>query len=222
MNKIRFKKLRLWIAYPAFIVFPIVARVTDGSFWAGVSIMVLGMLVRFWASGYITKSRVLTTSGPYAYTRNPLYLGNFLLGLGVVVVANNGWLILYYSAAFLILYAGTIQEEQKVLEEKFGEDYRTYLKKVPMFFPRLMPFRGASEKPFSLRQSFQNGEFIRIFGFSLLAVFLFLWHALLIKKQGLEGSVIFSLILFMVFSALLCFNIIIRRRSEKQWQHKVS
>ena len=220
MNKIRFKKLRLWLAYPAFIVFPLVARVTDASLWAGIGLMVLGMLVRFWASGYITKSRVLTSSGPYAHTRNPLYLGNFLLGLGVVVVAHNAWLVLYYSAAFLVVYAGTIQEEQKVLEEKFGNDYRAYLKNVPVFFPRLRPFRASDKQVFRLRQSFQNGEFIRIFGFSLLAVFLFLWHVLAIKKQGWSGPVILGLILFMVFSAFLCFNIIIRRRSEKQWQHK--
>ncbi|MFA5039124.1 MAG: isoprenylcysteine carboxylmethyltransferase family protein [Candidatus Omnitrophota bacterium] len=218
MPKIRFKKLRLWIAYPAFIVFPLVARVTDVSLAAGIGVIFLGLLVRFWASGYITKSRVLTTSGPYAYTRNPLYLGNFLLGLGVVVVANNAWLTLYYAVTFLIIYAGTIREEQNVLEEKFGPEYKAYVKSVPMFFPKFRRFPGAVDKPFSLRQSFKNGEFIRICGFSLLAVFLFLWYSLLIKKSGFDGLTLWGVILFVVFSGLLCFNIIIRRRSERQGQ----
>lgn len=215
MKNLRFKKLRLWLVYPAFLVFPFVARPTDLSLWTGIAVMFLGLVVRFWASGYISKSRILTTSGPYAYTRNPLYLGNFLLGLGVVAVANNGILMVYYLAAFFVLYAGTIKEEQESLQGKFGESYLAYIKEVPAFFPWIRPYAARDGKSFSIAQSFRNGEFIRISGFMLLAVFLFLWYAILIRKQGAGPSVILACILFVVFSISLCFNIIIRRKSER-------
>lgn len=216
MQKIRFKKLRLWLVYPVFIVYPFLARITDTSLWVGIAVELLGLGVRFWASGHISKSRVLTTSGPYAYVRNPLYLGNFIVGLGVVIVANNMWLLLYYLLSFLILYAGTIREEQDVLVEKFGAEYREYLRSVPMLFPTLRRFGKAGTQAFSIRQSFKNGEFIRICGFLLLAVFLFLWYFLFIKKDGLKTGTLWGIILFVVFSGLLCFNVIIRRRSERQ------
>ncbi|MDD5019631.1 MAG: isoprenylcysteine carboxylmethyltransferase family protein [Candidatus Omnitrophica bacterium] len=215
MNKIRFKKLRLWLVYPTFVIYPFVARITDASLWVGIAVMMAGLGVRFWASGYISKSRSLATSGPYAYVRNPLYLGNFILGLGVVVVADNMWLLLYYLLSFFVLYAGTIQEEQRVLEEKFGAAYREYLAGVPMLFPTGRRFRKAGGQAFSIAQSFKNGEFIRICGFLLLAVFLFLWYSLFIKKSGLSPATLWGIILFVVFSGLLCFNIIIRRRSER-------
>jgi protein-S-isoprenylcysteine O-methyltransferase Ste14 len=216
MQKIRFKKLRLWMVYPVFIVYPFLARITDASLWVGIAVELLGLGMRFWASGYISKSRVLTTGGPYAYVRNPLYLGNFIVGLGVVIVANNMWLLLYYFLSFLVLYAGTIREEQHVLEEKFGAPYREYLRSVPMLFPSLHRFGKADTQPFNIRQSFKNGEFIRICGFLLLAVFLFLWYSLIIKKEGVTTATLWGIILFVVFSGLLCFNIIIRRNSERR------
>ena len=140
MKKIRFKKLRLWLVYPVFIVFPFLARMTDVSYYLGLGLMFSGLAIRFWASGYIFKSRTLATSGPYAFTRNPLYLGNFVLGLGVSIVSGNPWLILYYVVSFSWLYIGTIREEQEVLEEKFGGAYCDYRASVPMFLPALWPF----------------------------------------------------------------------------------
>ncbi|QAT17457.1 hypothetical protein BU251_06885 [Candidatus Velamenicoccus archaeovorus] len=216
MQKIRFKKLRLWLVYPLFLVYPFLARITDVSLWVGIAVELVGLGVRFWASGYISKSRVLTTAGPYAYVRNPLYLGNFIVGLGVVIVANNMWLLLYYFLGFLILYAGTIREEQQVLEEKFGAAYREYLRSVPMMFPAPRRYSKADIRPFDIRQSFKNGEFIRVCGFLLLAVFLFLWFSLFVKREGVTAATLWGIILFVVFSGLLCFNIIIRRNSERE------
>jgi protein-S-isoprenylcysteine O-methyltransferase Ste14 len=216
MQKIRFKKLRLWLVYPVFIVYPFLAHITDASLWTGIAVELLGLGVRFWASGYISKSRVLTTAGPYAYVRNPLYLGNFIVGLGVVIAANNMWMLLYYFLSFLVLYAGTIREEEEVLKEKFGAAYSEYLESVPMLLPSLRRFDKADTRPFSIKQSFKNGEFIRICGFLLLAVFLFLWYSLFVKKDGFTGATLWGIILFVVFSGLLCFNVIIRRNSERR------
>lgn len=214
-KKVRFKKLRLWLAYPMFFVYPFVAHITDFSFMSGAILMLLGLLVRFWASGYISKSRVLAICGPYAYTRNPLYLGNFILGLGIILIANNTWLFLYYLIVFTFLYIGTIQDEQEGLGKKFGAVYTLYMSKVPMFFPGFKPWRHVERKPFSIKQSFKNGEFIRIFGFLLLIDFFYLWKVLFVERDVLFPGHIAAFVVFMVFFSLLWFNIYIRRRSEK-------
>jgi protein-S-isoprenylcysteine O-methyltransferase Ste14 len=216
MSKIRFKKLRLWLVYPVFIVYPFVARMTDASYYIGLSLMVLGLLIRFWASGYISKSRTLATSGPYAYTRNPLYLGNFVLGLGVSAVSNNVWLILYYALSFVILYIGTIKEEQAVLQEKFGQEYRDYIASVPMFLPTFKLYKKSAQGKFDIVQSFKNGEFIRLFGFLLLMVLIALWRSFIVKREHLNRGNMLSIFLFVVFLQLLWFNIYIRRKSEEK------
>ena len=216
MSRIRFKKLRLWLVYPVFIVYPFVARMTDVSYYSGLVLMALGLLVRFWASGYISKSRTLATSGPYAYTRNPLYLGNFILGLGVSVVSNNIWLILYYTLSFTILYIGTIKEEQKVLQEKFGQQYHDYVALVPMFLPSFGSYKKSAKGNFNIVQSFKNGEFIRIFGFLLLMVLMALWRSFIVKREHLNRGNSLSIFLFVVFLQLLWFNIYIRRKSEEK------
>jgi protein-S-isoprenylcysteine O-methyltransferase Ste14 len=220
MAKIRFKKLRLWLVYPFFIFYPLAAHMTDTSFSLGVVLMLAGLGIRFWASGYLKKSRVLTTSGPYAYTRNPLYLGNFILGFGVSVIANNPWLNIYYIASFYVLYMGTIREEQNVLTDKFGEAYRDYLDRVPVFLPSIKPYERSDKKPFDIKQSFQNGEFIRLCGFAMLILFFYLWRSFSADKWsvGLDDKMAISL--FVVFSLLLWFNINIRRKKEKEWTEK--
>ena len=215
MKNIRFKKLRLWLVYPVFFVYPLVADMTDLSFLMGMMFMVAGMGLRFWASGYIQKSRVLATSGPYAYTRNPLYLGNFIIGFGIVIISNSPGLIFYYVISFTILYLGTIYEEQKSLTEKFTDDYMDYLNEVPVFLPSYKAYRKTKGHKFDIRQSFKNGEFIRLCGFSLLIVFFYLWF---VYRNGIEdfpGSRKFAIFLFLVFFALLWFNIVQRRRRNK-------
>ncbi len=216
MGKIRFKKLRLWMAYPVFIVFPFVADITNSSFVTGLIFMLSGLGLRFWASGYISKSSSLATSGPYAYTRNPLYLGNFILGLGVVIISNNIWLIAYYVVSFSLLYLGTIAEEQKDLRGKFGSAYTDYLSAVPVFLPFRRAYKKSAGRKFDINLSFKNGEFIRICGFSLLIIFFYLWRSFANNEEDFPWSNEAALLLFLAFFILLWFNIIIRRRKERR------
>jgi protein-S-isoprenylcysteine O-methyltransferase Ste14 len=215
-KRVRFKKLRLWAVYPLLIVYFLFARITDFSFTTGALLVLLGTGLRFWASGFISKSRTLAASGPYAYTRNPLYLGNFIIGFGMIVISGNIWLIPYYLVSFYILYRGTIQEEQEGLEKKFADSYRRYLARVPMFLPAFRAFHGQERKAFSLEQSFKNGEYIRMCGFLLSILFFYFWKAFWVQKQGLTLLNKAALVLFVVFFALLCFNIYIRRKSERR------
>src|SRR3989338_4068988 len=76
----RFRKLRLYFTWPFVIILAIYAKSTNQGFLVGAIFIVLGEIIRMWSHGYLRKSRRLAISGPYAYVRNPLYLGNFLIG----------------------------------------------------------------------------------------------------------------------------------------------
>jgi protein-S-isoprenylcysteine O-methyltransferase Ste14 len=122
----------------------------------GGAVAVVGLLVRAWAAGHIRKNAQLATSGPYAFTRNPLYLGSFLLGLGFTIAAGQPrllggeWATLVFgglfAALFLGIYLPVMRVEAATMAELFGEDYSRYARAVPLFFPRPTPYRdGAKE-----------------------------------------------------------------------------
>ena len=109
-------------------------------------IILAGQLWRCWAAGTITlyrgetvKAEVLATSGPYALMRNPLYFGNFLIGLGWSIISGQTALILFLTS-FIILYVLIIiPYEENFLLSKFGHDYEKYCERVGMFFPKKFP-----------------------------------------------------------------------------------
>ncbi len=214
-KKIRFKKLRLWFVYPVFIVYPFLARFTDTTLLVGSLIFVAGAAIRLQAAGYLIKSHHLTTCGPYAYTRNPLYLGNFLIGLGVVAMSGNALLILYFVVAFFYLYAGTVREEEEDLRQKFGKTFDDYAVSVPPFVPAPFAYRRREKRSFSWAHVFRNGEFIRLSGFGVLLAFLHLWYAAVSSHRWNGPRGIVSTIVFVVFLGLLWLNIIIRRKTER-------
>lgn len=108
---------------------------------AGAGVAVLGLSIRAWAAGHIRKNSQLATSGPYAYTRNPLYFGSFLLGLGFTIAAGKWLLALLFAALFLGIYFPVMRVEASTMEELFGEAYDKYKGSVPLFIPRLTPYR---------------------------------------------------------------------------------
>lgn len=107
----------------------------------GGCVSILGLVLRGWAAGHIRKNTTLATSGPYAYTRNPLYLGSFLLGLGFTIGAGWWPLALLFAVLFLGIYFPVMRVESETIAEMFGEDYQRYAHEVPLFFPRLTPYR---------------------------------------------------------------------------------
>ncbi len=107
----------------------------------GGGIALVGLGLRAWAAGHIRKNSELATSGPYAYTRNPLYLGSFLLGVGFTVASGQPLLGLLFAALFLGIYLPVMRVEAATLAELFGEDYTRYARAVPLLLPRLLPYR---------------------------------------------------------------------------------
>jgi len=158
----RFKKLRLWITYPFALVYIVFAYKRGIELIPGVWFIFAGLLVRCWAAGYIKKIRVLTTSGPYSFVRNPLYVGNFLMGLGFCLFVRDLMLSLIYIILFFFFYIGTMKKEESLLTDLFKEEYINYKNKVPAFIPRIVPYVSKQPMPYSLKQAYYNGENIRI------------------------------------------------------------
>ncbi len=135
----------------------------------------VGLLIRAWAAGTIRKQHELATSGPYAFTRNPLYLGSFLIGIGVTIAAAH-WI---WPALFVVFFSGvygqTMAREAGELEERFGDRFRAYALDVPAFFPRIAPYRGphtGERAGFSFAQYRHNKEWEAALG--VVAAFTFL------------------------------------------------
>jgi protein-S-isoprenylcysteine O-methyltransferase Ste14 len=172
-NVIRLRAV--WFLVPVFLV---LAEPTWRLMLIGGGLAVIGGVIRAWAACTIRKNRVLTTTGPYAYTRNPLYLGSFLVGLGVVVGSGSYWLLALFLAFFTVVYHRTMRAEERHLEELFGEDFRRYAAAVPLFIPGLRRYHcGDSQGPlFELRRYFGNREWELALGLTL--AFLALWGKL--------------------------------------------
>lgn len=127
-----FAALYIWLAHP-----------TWRSIILGSGIAVIGLAIRALASGHVRKNEQLTTSGPYAYTRNPLYLGSLIIALGFTI-ASRSWIIAATAAAMLvIIYIPVICSEEEFLRSQFPE-FDDYCRNVPRLFPRLKLGQGSA------------------------------------------------------------------------------
>ena len=139
------RKVRLRIGFLFGIAYLVFARPTPGSLLLGLPVALAGLLIRAWAAGHIVKNEQLTTTGPYAHSRNPLYFGSFLIASGFALAAH--WsLLLVVIALFVFIYGPTIEQERSAISARFPEDYSRYEANVPAFAPRLTPWRGQSEE----------------------------------------------------------------------------
>lgn len=148
----------------------------------GGTISILGLAIRAWASGHVRKDDALTTSGPYAYTRNPLYLGSFLLALGFTI--GSGWwpLGILFATLFLGIYFPVMRVESATLAEIFGNSYHRYASEVPLFFPRFTRFRNeAGQSP-----KFDSGLYMRYREYRATLGLLAAWAILAFKACYLK------------------------------------
>ena len=142
------QRWRVPLGFLVAAMFIVLARPRAATLVIGGAVAVCGLLVRAWASGHIRKNDALAISGPYAYTRNPLYLGTFILGIGFTVAAAGDlwWLYIVlggmFAALFLGIYLPVMRVEASTLAELFGEDYKRYAASVPLLFPRLTAYDG--------------------------------------------------------------------------------
>ena len=136
------RRARVPLGFVVAAVFLIFARPTWTTLAWGLVLVTPGLWLRGYAAGYVKKNAELTRTGPYAYTRNPLYLGSMSIAAGFAVAAGRWWLVLLLVAMFLAIYLPTILSEERFLRGMFPQ-FEEYAQRVPRLLPRLTPARFA-------------------------------------------------------------------------------
>lgn len=149
-----FAVLYLWLARPMWRFIAL-----------GAIVIVPGLLIRALASGHVRKNEALATSGPYAYTRNPLYLGSLLIGIGFAMAARSWWVGVALVVMFFAIYVPVIRDEEAFLRQRFPE-FEEYARRVPRMFPRLAARSQPDEAPggFSLDLYGKHREYNALLG----------------------------------------------------------
>ena len=139
------RRIRVPLGFVFAILYFWLARPTWRFIALGTILIVPGLLIRALASGHVRKNEALATSGPYAYTRNPLYLGSLLMGVGFAVAARSWWVGVALVVMFFAIYMPVIRDEEAFLRQTFPE-FDEYARRVPRMFPRFMS-RSATAEP---------------------------------------------------------------------------
>ncbi len=156
---------RVPLGFVAAILVLWLARPTVRSLQIGLPIAVLGQAIRLWAAGHLEKSREVTSSGPYRFTRHPLYLGSSLMGLGLAVAANH-WVVAGLIAGYLGMTLWlAIRTEEAYLRATFGDTYDRYAGGA-------LP---SASRRFSLERAWRNKEYRAPLGLFVVSLFL-LWR----------------------------------------------
>jgi protein-S-isoprenylcysteine O-methyltransferase Ste14 len=155
------------------------ARPVPRSIACGAILGTIGLLVRACAAGYLHKQQILTVTGPYAYTRNPLYLGSAILALGVAAAARSWIAAAILLGYFALVYGVVMRREEQELRQRHGAAFDEYARTVPLFLPRLTAAKlsAASSGAFSFAQYKKNQEYRATIGFLLvLIVLVVIWR----------------------------------------------
>jgi protein-S-isoprenylcysteine O-methyltransferase Ste14 len=160
----------------------LVARPSSArTFLLSVALVASGCLLRFWAAGYLLKGKRVAVGGPYAWIRNPLYVGSFILGLGFCVAlwrwplpGSSVAIGLVFLLGFGIIYRGKTLSEEEELATSLGEPYKRYAQQVPPFLPTKGHIKGLGEQRFSWELYRRNREYQCLLGSvaALCALFL--------------------------------------------------
>ena len=139
-NKRLLQRIRVPLGFALAVLLIVLAHPTPMTLSIGGAIAVLGVLTRAWAAGHIRKFEMLATTGPYSFTRNPLYFGSFLLAAGFAIAGGVWWLALIVAVLYLSIYYPVMRVEEGDLRSKFGTEFEGFAANVPLFVPRLTPW----------------------------------------------------------------------------------
>lgn len=148
-------RLRLPIGY-LVILGAFIANTGQFNWWA-LALVALGSFLRIWSAGTLIKTRELSTSGPYALSRNPLYLGSFFAGTGLALFVQSLWLFVFFIVTFALAYRAQILWEELVLRQEHGESFERFEAEVGRFFPTRWNSK-ALEGGFSIKRLVSNKE----------------------------------------------------------------
>jgi protein-S-isoprenylcysteine O-methyltransferase Ste14 len=181
-----FEKLSAYRGYAYILPFGLMAIITYGEWeqdavlWLlGFAIVIPGFLIRLWATKHIgrrmpwmkKKGKHLATTGPYALVRNPLYIGNIIIAMGLSIFSELIWFVPLIFFYLLVIYHLVAQFEEKKLSERWGDQYRAYMREVPRWIPKFKRFGEAKIGGFRWRDAFRS-EVPSLY-VVILAVFIF-------------------------------------------------
>lgn len=166
-------RLRVPCGFVLVAAFAWFSRPSLTSLAYGIPVSIAGLALRAWAAGHLAKNQQLAAGGPYAYTRNPLYLGTLLVAAGLAIAARSAGLAVLVAAIFIFVYLPVIVLEEQHLRKLFPE-YADYAARVPV----LVPFRKRQPAAgrFRWQLYWKNQEYQALLGFAVGLVWLF-WKA---------------------------------------------
>jgi len=181
----RWFKPRFAILYPFAIFLLLFANCDESSIKAGIWFIIAGEFIRLWANGYAIKSEKLTTSGPYAFVRHPLYLGTMLLAVGFIILFKIFYVGIALLVVMIFVYTKTIRKEEGMLEGRFGE-YAEYKKKVPAIIPTIFRYRAGEKWGFSFERLIRSQEYKPLLWIGVIIIIFYLKGKFFVDKESLD------------------------------------
>jgi protein-S-isoprenylcysteine O-methyltransferase Ste14 len=187
-------KPRFAVIYPFGFFVLFFCSVDEASLKSGIGLIITGALLRLWSNGYAIKNDKLTTSGPYAFVRNPLYLGTFLVATGFVMVLRSNppqleWIgggIFLLALSFM--YYRTIKLEEGMLFSKFQTAYSDYCRQIPAMIPCLVPYTRGEKWSFNLQRLINSKEHKTAFWIFILLTFFYIKTRTLMEHRALDEN----------------------------------
>lgn len=155
------------------------AKPQPGPFLIGLMLILSGEALRVWAAGHLSKNREVTTTGPYSYVKNPLYLGTFLITTGFCIMARQ-WILLATGLVVFFAYYVPFKKKRESdrLREIFGADWEEYDRSVPDYIPSLSPYPRRGRHPWEWSRVLSNSEhetaMITLIGVAIIGVRFFI------------------------------------------------
>ncbi len=156
-----FNKIRTKLGFVSSILLILASKesVLINLFFTGLFLILIGELIRIWSAGHLRKTKIVVCSGPYKFTRNPLYIGSFFILTGFLIIIQSWIAAIIILPLFLIVYPLTIKKEEKHLLNKFGDEFQEYMNNVPRFFPRFKAGDCSSDEKFDFQLMIKNREY---------------------------------------------------------------
>lgn len=161
------RRIRVPLGFVFAAIFLWLAQPSSASLAWSLILVVPGIALRAYASGYVKKNRELTVTGPYAHTRNPLYLGSLSIALGFAVAARNVWILVGIAVLFFAIYLPVIRSEEEFLRGVFP-GFDEYCDRVPRLFPRITPGTSGEAGNFSAALYRRHREYNALMGAAAL------------------------------------------------------
>ena len=136
-----FLKIRVPLALVA--AWLLIARSDPRWFLPALCVSLAGELLQLWCFGTLHKKKGLSANGPYAVSRNPMYIGRYFLILGALMLPGVPWLLLLFTVLYYFYMSNRVRREEETLRGILGKEYEAYCAEVPRFFPTSRPFRGS-------------------------------------------------------------------------------